>query len=172
MTTRRLRLALASLVLLTLPPASASTPRWSSCRRDGAVRVSDVSVLPDDPRPGDRVYLNITADVPFPITTWSRPSFKASVYYSYSTWVAVWIPVFKSLGPMCGPHGFALCPVPRGASQIIRASFRVPSRAVAGAYRVVFEANQKDAALFCLDLRLRFRDDQARNQPASVSRAA
>lgn len=169
MTTPRLLLALASLVLLTLPPASASTARWSSCRRDGAVRVSDVSVLPDDPRPGDRVYLNITADVPFPITTWSRPSFKASVYFS--TWVA-WIPVAKSLGPMCGPHGFALCPVPRGASQIIRASFRIPSRAVAGAYRVVFEANQKDAALFCLDLRLRFRDDEGQSQPASVSRAA
>ena len=169
MTTPRLLLALASLVLLTLPPASASTARWSSCRRDGAVRVSDVSVLPDDPRPGDRVYLNITADVPFPITTWSRPSFKANV--SYSIGVA-WIPVFQSLGPMCGPHGFALCPVPRGASQIIRASFRVPSRAVAGAYRVVFEANQKDAALFCLDLRLRFRDDEGQSQPASVSRAA
>lgn len=168
MTSLRL-LAFASLVLLTFAPTSASTARWSTCRRDGAVRVSDVSVLPDDPRPGDRVYLNITADVPFPITTWTRPSFKASVYYS--TWIA-WILVAESLGPVCGPGGFALCPVPRGASQIIRASFRIPSRAVAGAYRVVFEANQKDVALFCLDLRLRFRDVEGRNQQASVSRAA
>lgn len=169
MPTPRLRLALASLVLLTLSPASASTARWSSCRRDGAVRVSDVSVLPDSPRSGELVHLNITADVPFPITTWSRPSFKASVYYS--TWLA-WIPVAKSLGPMCGPRGFALCPVLRGTSQLIRASFRVPSRAIAGAYRIVFEANQKDATLFCLDLRLGFRDDEGRRRRASVSRAA
>ena len=169
MPTPRLRLALASLVLLTLSPASASTARWSSCRRDGAVRVSEVSVLPDSPRSGELVHLNITADVPFPITTWSRPSFKASVYYS--TWLA-WIPVAKSLGPMCGPRGFALCPVLRGTSQLIRASFRVPSRAIAGAYRIVFEANQKDATLFCLDLPLGFRDDEGRRRRASVSRAA